>query len=183
MRLFSSIARRRLHGLHLARHPAMRHAVEGKGHQACMEGTRSARVGAFACLVLAGRAAPATPPEPVNDAMTPPPHVRPERPVRALVEEAARRSPVIRHPIEQLEALDVTVYLRARVRAIRSGGTGRADGGGRGPTVPDDRDRMRAAGVHADGDAGHELFTRSKSRASRRSSMFGRSRRSMCGPV
>jgi len=95
----------------------MRHAIERKGHQACRAGIRSARVGAFACLVLAGIAAPAIAREPVNDAMTPPPHVRPERPVRALVEEAARRSPVIRDLIEQLEALDVTVYVRARVFA------------------------------------------------------------------
>ena len=45
---------------------------------------------------------------------TPPPHVRPDRGVRSLVEEAARRSPLIRELIERLEGLDVTVYIRGR---------------------------------------------------------------------
>lgn len=45
---------------------------------------------------------------------TPPPHVRPEHDVRPLVEEAARRSPLIRELIERLEGLDVTVYIRVR---------------------------------------------------------------------
>jgi hypothetical protein len=45
---------------------------------------------------------------------TPPPHVRPEHGVRSLVEEATRRSPLIRELIERLEGLDVTVYIRAR---------------------------------------------------------------------
>jgi hypothetical protein len=62
---------------------------------------------------------------------TPPPHVRPERGVRSLVEEAARRSPLIRELIERLEGLDVTVYIRAsslaasldgRIALLSSGG-------------------------------------------------------------
>jgi hypothetical protein len=46
----------------------------------------------------------------------PPPHVRPETAaLRALVDEAAERSPEIRGLIDRLEALDVTVYIRTRL--------------------------------------------------------------------
>jgi hypothetical protein len=72
---------------------------------------------ASAGILLHLAAAPAIAQPLVNDATPPPPHVRPEHGVRALVEEAARRSPVIRDLIDQLEALDVTVYVRARVFA------------------------------------------------------------------
>jgi len=41
------------------------------------------------------------------------PHVRPAREIRALVDEAAFGSPEIRASIDRLEALDVTVYIRA----------------------------------------------------------------------
>jgi hypothetical protein len=66
---------------------------------------------------------------------TPRPHVRPERDVRSLVEEAARRSPLIRDLIAQLERLDVIVYIRARP-FVTTGLDGRiaflsAAGGGR----------------------------------------------------
>lgn len=67
----------------------------------------------IALLIVAASLAPAplsAQPEP----WTPPPHVRPERDVRPLVEEAARRSPLIRELIEQLEDLDVIVYIRVR---------------------------------------------------------------------
>ena len=47
-------------------------------------------------------------------AWTRPPHVRPERGVRSLVEEASRRSPLIRALVERLEGLDMTVYIRTR---------------------------------------------------------------------
>ena len=50
---------------------------------------------------------------------TPPPHVRPEHGVRSLVEEAARRSPLIRELIDRLERLDVTVYIRARAFLVQ----------------------------------------------------------------
>ena len=42
------------------------------------------------------------------------PRVRPERGVQRLVDDAARRSPAIRASIDRLEALDVTVYIRAK---------------------------------------------------------------------
>jgi hypothetical protein len=50
-----------------------------------------------------------------QDKPEPPPHVRPERALRALVTEAARRSPEIGALIDHLEELDVTVYIRTRV--------------------------------------------------------------------
>jgi hypothetical protein len=42
------------------------------------------------------------------------PHVRPEKALRAFVDEAARRSPEVRALIDQLEDLNVTVYIRVR---------------------------------------------------------------------
>ena len=66
----------------------------------------------FAFLVTA--VALASAPVIAQEAWTPPPHVRPEHGVRSLVEEAARRSPLIRELIERLEGLNVTVYIRAR---------------------------------------------------------------------
>jgi len=49
-----------------------------------------------------------------QDESKPPAHVRPELGLRALVDQAARRAPVVRALIEQLEDLDVTVYIRVR---------------------------------------------------------------------
>jgi hypothetical protein len=49
-----------------------------------------------------------------QDESKPAPHVRPEKGLRALVDEAARRSPEVRALIDQLEDLDVTVYIRVR---------------------------------------------------------------------
>jgi hypothetical protein len=43
-----------------------------------------------------------------------PAHVRPEKALRPLVEEATRRSAEVRALIDQLEELDVTVYIRLR---------------------------------------------------------------------
>lgn len=43
-----------------------------------------------------------------------PPHVRPERGMQRLVDEAARRAPAIREWLDRLEELDVTVYIRAK---------------------------------------------------------------------
>jgi hypothetical protein len=77
------------------------------------------RIACFAFLALIAAAAPAIAQAGANDAAaddawTPPRHVRPEHPVRELVEAAARRAPLIRDLVEQLEGLDVTVYIRAR---------------------------------------------------------------------
>jgi hypothetical protein len=46
-----------------------------------------------------------------------PPHVRGDRSMQRLVNEAARRSPAIREWIDRLEELDVTVYVRSRTFA------------------------------------------------------------------
>lgn len=44
-----------------------------------------------------------------------PPHIRPEsREMRALIDEAARRSPVVRDLIDRIDRSDVTVYIRTR---------------------------------------------------------------------
>jgi hypothetical protein len=44
-----------------------------------------------------------------------PPHIRPESPeLRALIDEAARRSPVVRDLIDRIDRSDVTVYIRTR---------------------------------------------------------------------
>ena len=45
------------------------------------------------------------------------PRVRPERGMQRLVDDAARRSPEIRAALDRLEALDVTVYIRATMFA------------------------------------------------------------------
>ena len=50
----------------------------------------------------------------VQDAVAPAPHVRGQDGMQRLVDEAARRSPSIQGWIERLQALDVTVYVRAR---------------------------------------------------------------------
>jgi hypothetical protein len=42
------------------------------------------------------------------------PHVRPVKELRALVEEAAERSPEVRALLDRLEETDVTVYVRGR---------------------------------------------------------------------
>ena len=41
-------------------------------------------------------------------------HVRPEIALRPLVDEAARRSPIVRALIDRLQQTDVTVYIRTR---------------------------------------------------------------------
>jgi len=56
----------------------------------------------------------ATSPASAQDLLLPPPHVRPEREVQRLVDEAARRSPAIRDSIDRLQELDVTVYIRTK---------------------------------------------------------------------
>jgi hypothetical protein len=43
----------------------------------------------------------------------PPPHVRPENSLRALFDEALRRSPTLRDVVDRLEEMDVTVYIRS----------------------------------------------------------------------
>lgn len=60
-------------------------------------------------LVLATSAASA------QDVVLPPPHVRAERDMRRLVDEAARRSTAIRDSIDRLQELDVTVYIRTKL--------------------------------------------------------------------
>jgi hypothetical protein len=47
-----------------------------------------------------------------QDQCKPPAHVRPEKALRPLVQEATRRSPAVRALIDRLEQLDVTVYIR-----------------------------------------------------------------------
>src|SRR5882672_5424323 len=49
-----------------------------------------------------------------QDVVLPPPHVRADREVRRLVDEAARRAPAIRDSIDRLQELDVTVYVRIK---------------------------------------------------------------------
>jgi len=65
----------------------------------------------LAVITLCGAATPVI----AQDAWTRPPHVRPEPALRALVAEAAHRSPVIRGLLDGLEDLDVTVYVRMRL--------------------------------------------------------------------
>ena len=50
-----------------------------------------------------------------QDVILPPPHVRADREIRRLVDEAARRSPAIRDSIDRLQELDVTVYVRPKM--------------------------------------------------------------------
>lgn len=93
-----------------------KHATQGNGgivRQAL--DTRSWCHAGFAFLVTA--VALASTPLIAQGEWTPAPHVRPERGVRSLVEEAARRSPLIRDLIERLEGLNVTVYIRTRLFA------------------------------------------------------------------
>jgi hypothetical protein len=49
-----------------------------------------------------------------QDDCKPPPHVRPEKALGPLVDEATRRSPAVRALIDRLEGLDITVYIRLR---------------------------------------------------------------------
>jgi len=49
-----------------------------------------------------------------QEIIEPPPHVRADREVRRLVDEAAQRSPAIRDSIGRLQELDVTVYVRMK---------------------------------------------------------------------
>ena len=50
-----------------------------------------------------------------QDRIAPPPHVRGDRGMQRLIDNAARRAPAIREWIDRLQELDVTVYVRARV--------------------------------------------------------------------
>lgn len=51
-----------------------------------------------------------------QDHTTPPPHVRSENvALRAMIDDAAQRSPEIRRLIDQLQELDITVYVRTRL--------------------------------------------------------------------
>jgi hypothetical protein len=65
-------------------------------------------------LTIAGLLAITCRPAGAQDESKPPPHVRPENGLRQLVDEAARRSPSVRAMIDQLEGMDVTVYIRVR---------------------------------------------------------------------
>src|SRR5256885_13097050 len=117
MRRFSAIAARALLVCILLATLRMRHTIERAGRTAPDPRREVFRAAGIALVVLVGIAASAFAQQPANDAWTPPPHVRPEHPMRSVVEEAARRSELIRDLIEQLEALDVTVYVRCRAFA------------------------------------------------------------------
>ena len=67
---------------------------------------------AFAFLVISR---PALAQSAAGGVFVPPPHVRPDAALRDMVDEATRRSPAIRALRAQLEASDVTVYIRTRV--------------------------------------------------------------------
>ncbi len=71
-----------------------------------------AAVATLALLVIGAPALAQTAPD---DTWVPPPHVRPDPDLRALVDEAARRSPSIRALRAELETFDVTVYVRTRL--------------------------------------------------------------------
>jgi hypothetical protein len=68
-------------------------------------------VRAAAALMLSTLAGSATAQEP----MAPPPHVRGDRAMQRLIDDAAHRSPAIREWVDRLQELDVTVYVRARL--------------------------------------------------------------------
>jgi hypothetical protein len=50
-----------------------------------------------------------------QEAAGPPPHVRGERGMQRIIDGAAQRSPAIREWIDRLQALDVIVYVRAKL--------------------------------------------------------------------
>jgi len=52
-----------------------------------------------------------------QDAIARTPHVRGERAMQRLIDDAARRSPAIREWIDRLQDLDVTVYVRGKAFA------------------------------------------------------------------
>ncbi len=72
---------------------------------------RIVRLATAGLLAIMWRPAPAI----AQDDCEPPAHVRPEKELRLLVDEAARRSPAVRALIDRLEGLDVTVYIRLRL--------------------------------------------------------------------
>jgi hypothetical protein len=76
--------------------------------------TQARQTFAFFVFALLAAAAPAL----AQDAWQPRPHVRPDAGVRDLVEDATRRSPAIRELRDQLETLDVTVYIRTRAFTV-----------------------------------------------------------------
>ena len=69
------------------------------------------------CAFLVAAVVFASTPLIAQETWTAAPHVRPEPGIRSLVEEAARRSPLIRELIDRLEGLNVTVYIRTHVFA------------------------------------------------------------------
>jgi hypothetical protein len=71
---------------------------------------RIVRLATAGLLAIIGRPAHAI----AQDGCQPPAHVRPEKALRSLVDEATRRSPAVRALIDQLEGLDLTVYIRVR---------------------------------------------------------------------
>jgi hypothetical protein len=71
---------------------------------------RILRLATVGLLVIMWRPARAI----AQDDCKPPAHVRPEKALRPLVDEATRRSPAVRALIDRLEGLDVTVYIRLR---------------------------------------------------------------------
>jgi hypothetical protein len=96
--------------------PPVAQTTRRQARQAREEKILVAGFAAVAFLVLSGLAAPAFA-QAAPDDWTPPPHVRPNPDLRALVDEAARRSPAIRELLERLETLDVIVYIRTRAFA------------------------------------------------------------------
>ena len=81
--------------------------------------TRNARCGSagfkgFAGLAFMAMLTLAVAPAFAQEDVPRSPHVRPERGMQRLVDEAARRSPAIREWVDRLESLDVTVYIRTK---------------------------------------------------------------------
>jgi hypothetical protein len=99
--LNSSIATACDRGVHLARQVSM-----------LLTRRRTLAIASAGLLLLS--AAPAI----AQDDPTPPPHVRSDNvTLRAMIDDAAQRSPEIRRLIDQLQELDVTVYVRTRLFA------------------------------------------------------------------
>jgi hypothetical protein len=118
LRLFFNKRTPRDRGVHLARQPCVTQpTMERKDRKARQERNRSssAALAAVAVIVVSASAATAFAQTPHDEVWTPPPHVRPEPELRALVNEAVLRSPAIRALRDELEALDITVYIRTRV--------------------------------------------------------------------
>jgi hypothetical protein len=90
--------------LHIAHQIAMWRRVGGKNFSDRVVGAAAA---ALMLLTLAGSAHAQAP-------ITPAPHVRGDRAMQRLIDEAARRSPAIQEWIDRLQDLDVTVYVRSK---------------------------------------------------------------------